>query len=76
MRSTLALAGLGLGLALTVLPATSASAYCGPDTGAGDPGCQNGCVETGERYEALRASIEAKTGAVLPSYWDIVLCPM
>lgn len=77
MRTKLALLGLGAAVAAAVLPIATASAYCDPDTGTGGSGCNNSCVETGERYEAYRQTIEAKTGhkVALPSYWDIFLCP-
>jgi hypothetical protein len=72
MRRHLALAGLAVGLAVTVLPIAGASANCDPDTGLGDGGCTNGCMQAGERYEALRAKVG---GDELPSYWDVFNCP-
>jgi hypothetical protein len=74
-RAALALAGLVAGVVTALGPVGPASAYCDPDTGAGDPGCSNSCYETGERYEAVRAKVEGHGGIHLPSYWDLFLCP-
>ena len=77
MRTKLALLALGLGVAAAVAPLTAASANCDPDTGLGNGGCTNGCTDTGDRYEKIRTSLVAKTGVdVLPSYWDVISCPM
>jgi hypothetical protein len=73
VRTKLAFVALGVGVAAALLPLAPASANCDPDTGLGDGSCTNGCVETGKRYEALRA----KAGHdLLPSYWDVISCPM
>lgn len=77
MRAQLALAGLLAGAAAS-LAAPPATAYCQEPIivieEQPDPGCTNGCVETGERYENAREKLD-KTG-LLPSYWALFVCPM
>jgi hypothetical protein len=79
MRTQLVLAGLLAGVAATVAPLAPASAYCEPEIivvegGSGE--CRNSCIETGERYEAARHKLGEKYGEMVPSYWDIFVCPM
>ena len=77
MRSKIALAGLAVGLLTALAPLAPASAQCDPDTGLGNGGCTNSCIEAGNRYEALRESVESRVGGVhLPSYWDLFACTM
>lgn len=79
MRTKLVLAGLAAGAAAFVAPVAPASAYCQEPVividieGSGSGECTNGCVETGERYEEARAKLGNK---LLPSYWDLFVCPM
>lgn len=78
MRTKLLLAGLLAGVATSVVPMAPAAAYCEPEViviegGGSGGGCRNSCVETGERYEALREKV---TAVDLPSYWSLFACPM
>jgi hypothetical protein len=74
MRITLAVAGLVAGLAALV-PAAPASAQCDPQLfDNGGSGCSNGCMETGARYEALRADLADKGVGHVPSYSAIFAC--
>lgn len=74
MRTKIALAALVVGLGVSSAPLSPAAAYCEPQpTTNGSSGCTNSCMETGRRYESLRAKLGTK---VLPSYWDLFACPM
>jgi len=72
MRTKLAVAALVAGLAATLAPLSPASAYCEEDPVLTTRSCTNSCMENGRRYEELRAKLGL---SVLPSYWDIFLCP-
>jgi hypothetical protein len=61
MRKKLALAGLGLGIAATLLPVTSASAYCS-DTYRDLTGECGPCPAIGRAYD----NVNGRTGGVLP----------
>ncbi|HEX8003524.1 MAG TPA: hypothetical protein VF519_12590 [Mycobacteriales bacterium] len=80
MRTKLALLGLAAGAAAFVAPVAPASAYCQEPVividieGGGSGGCTNGCVETGNTYEAARHSLPG--GDKIPGYWDLFVCPM
>lgn len=50
MRKTLAVAALGIGLSLSVLPTTSASAYCDAVIYAVTGRCANGCTLVASGY--------------------------
>ena len=69
MRKTLALASLGVAVAATLLPVTSASAYADPILSEVFTRCTNACVETARAYHAA----DARSGDRLP---DVeFLCP-
>ena len=50
MRKIIATAALGAGVALSVLPAAPASAYCDTLTSAITGGCSNPCTVTARAY--------------------------
>jgi len=50
MRKIIAIAALGAGVALSVLPAAPASAYCDNITSAITGGCSNPCTITAGAY--------------------------
>jgi hypothetical protein len=62
MRRRLALAALGTGIAATLLPVTSASAYCDPVTSSVTGHCTNPCTAVGGAYQTA----DRKAGDRLP----------
>lgn len=76
MRSKLALAGVVAGVAAALAPVAPASAQCDPQIvvigdGGGSGGCSNGCMDTGNAFNAAQ---QKALGRVVVDYWDYFLC--
>jgi hypothetical protein len=62
MRSTLALAGLAVGVATALAPLAPASAQCDPQILAEGSGCSNGCQDFSQKYDEVAQKTHLPTG--------------